>query len=195
MLLKVSTAVNVVVFMADSTDQITGKTGLTLTITSSKAAAAFGSITPTVTELTNGFYKLELTSGHTDTLGDFWLYITATGAIPTVIQYQVVTDLPGDTVASVTGITSDFKQNTLLNNFSFPMYDSSGSPATGLTVTVQVSIDGASFSNATNTPATEVASGLYKINLSAADLNGSIITFKFSAPGALTQFYTIRTQT
>lgn len=75
-----STAYPRSVFMVDSSDHVTGKTGLTLTITTSKAGAAFASITPTVTELGNGWYSLALTTSHTDTLGDLAFHITASGA-------------------------------------------------------------------------------------------------------------------
>lgn len=106
-MLKLSTARSKVVFMTDSTDHVTGKTGLTLTITSSKDGAAFSSITPTVTELSGGWYKLALTSGHTDTLGDLALHITATGADPTDVLLEIVSLLPGDQVsANVTAINS-----------------------------------------------------------------------------------------
>jgi len=81
--LKLSTAANVMVWMADSTDHVTGKTGLTLTITSSKNGAAFGSITPAVTERGNGWYNLALTAGHTDALGDFALHVEGADADPT----------------------------------------------------------------------------------------------------------------
>lgn len=102
-LLKKDTARDVVVFMTDVNDHTTGKTGLTLTITASKDAGSFNSISPTVTELTNGWYKLALTTSHIDTKGDFALHITGSGADPTDVLMQVVTDLPGDTVASVSG--------------------------------------------------------------------------------------------
>lgn len=96
MLAKVSTAVNVLIFMADANDQIMGKTGLTLTVTSSKAGAALASISPTVTERTLGYYQLALTSGMVDTLGQLQLNITATGAITTTFLVEVLTNLPGD---------------------------------------------------------------------------------------------------
>ena len=73
--LKQSTAANVMVFMADSTDHITGKTGLTLTVTLSKDGGAFASITPTVTERTSGWYNIAH-SAHTDTVR---LVVRATG--------------------------------------------------------------------------------------------------------------------
>jgi hypothetical protein len=99
-LLKQSTAVDIVIFMTDSADHITGKTGLTLTITASKAAAAFASITPTVTELVNGWYKLALTTSHTDTIGDLALHVTGTGADPLDTRVgQVMVALPDDIAA------------------------------------------------------------------------------------------------
>lgn len=79
---KQSTAKNVMVLMVDSTDHVTGKTGLTLTITASKDGGAFASISPTVTERGNGWYSVALTSSHTDTLGDLALHITGTAADP-----------------------------------------------------------------------------------------------------------------
>ena len=85
-----STATDRLVFMTDSTDHIAGKTGLTLTITASKAGAAFASITPTVTERGNGWYSLALTTSHTDTNGDLALHITGSGADPTDILFCVV---------------------------------------------------------------------------------------------------------
>ena len=94
-LLKQSTNRSRAVFMVDSTDHVTGKTGLTLTITASKDAAAFASISPTVTELSSGWYKLALTTSHTDTLGDLAIHITGTGADPTDLVDQVVAFDPG----------------------------------------------------------------------------------------------------
>jgi hypothetical protein len=84
------------VFMTDSSDHVSGKTGLTLAITASKAGAAFGSISPSVTERGSGWYSVSLTYDHTDTLGDLVLHITATGADPTDVIFQVVTQDPED---------------------------------------------------------------------------------------------------
>ena len=105
-LLKQSTAREKMVFMTDSSDHVTGKTGLTLTITASKNGAAFASITPTVTERGNGWYSLSLTSSHTDTLGDLALHVTGTAADPSDLVWEVVSLLPGDAVAIQTGTGS-----------------------------------------------------------------------------------------
>lgn len=102
-LLKLSTARNKMVFMVDETDHITGLASLTLTITASKDGAAFASITPTVTDRGSGWYNLALTTSHSDTLGDLALHITSTGADPLDVAWEVVTDLPGLSVASVSG--------------------------------------------------------------------------------------------
>lgn len=105
--ISLSTAYNLAVFMTDSSDHVTGKTGLTLTITASKDGGAFASISPTVTELASGWYKLALTSSHTDTLGDLALHITGTGADPTDLAAQI-TDLPAAIGArTVAGVTYD----------------------------------------------------------------------------------------
>lgn len=96
--LKVSTATDRMVFMTQ-TDGKTGATGLTLTVTASKAGGAFGSITPTVTERGSGWYSLALTSSHTDTLGDLALHVTASGADPSDLLFGVVANLEADTFA------------------------------------------------------------------------------------------------
>lgn len=80
---KKDTTKNVMVFMTDSTDHITGKTGLTLTVNLSKDGGAFGAITPTVTERGSGWYNLALTTTHLNTLGDAVINISASGADPT----------------------------------------------------------------------------------------------------------------
>lgn len=88
------------------------------------------------------------------------------------------------------------KKNTALAAFAFLMVDSADhiTPKTGLTVAVQRSIDGAAFGNATNTPATELANGVYTISLSAADLNGNVITLKMTATGADQRIIVIATE-
>lgn len=88
--LKLSTAANVGILMIDSADHVSGKTGLTLTITASKDGAAFASISPTVTDLGSGWYKVALTSSHTDSLGDLLLHASSTGADPTDVATRII---------------------------------------------------------------------------------------------------------
>lgn len=174
-------------FMTDSVDHVTGKTGLTLTMTLSQNGGAFASITPTVTELANGWYTLALTTTHTNTLGDFALHVTSAGADPTDALHQVVQELP---ITSLGGI----RQNTAIAGFQFIMLDSNGNPALSLTgILAQVSIDGAAFATCTNSASiAEIGNGWYKISLSAADTNGKALGFKFTVSGAQpTQFTTV----
>jgi hypothetical protein len=88
-LIKNYSAPNIMIFMTDSADHISGKTGLTLTITLSKNGGVFSAVTPTVTERGNGWYALALTNAHTDVNGDLALHITAAGADPTDVVYQI----------------------------------------------------------------------------------------------------------
>lgn len=76
-------------------------------------------------------------------------------------------------------------KNTALAAFPFLMVLSSDhvTPATGLTVTATRSIDGAAFGACANA-VVEVASGWYKIDLAAADMNGNTIALKFTAATA-----------
>ena len=78
------------------------------------------------------------------------------------------------------------KKNTALAKFEFVMTDATThAPKTGLTVAGARSIDGGAFAACTNTGAiAEVGNGIYVIDLAAADLNGTIITLRFSATGA-----------
>lgn len=117
-----STARSISVFMLDAADHASGKTGLTLTITASKAGAAFASISPTVTELGNGWYEIELTASHTDTLGDLALHITGAGADPNPVVVQVE-------AASATQVSAEYlvsNSDAILARLSSSMTDSGG---------------------------------------------------------------------
>jgi hypothetical protein len=85
------------------------------------------------------------------------------------------------------------KKNTAFPNFTFLMVDSSGVPLTGLTVTSTRRIDAGSFAACANA-ATEVAYGMYTIDFANTDLNGAMITLRFTAAGASDRFIGIVTQ-
>lgn len=118
MILKQSTAFNLPILMVDSTDHVTGKTGLTLTITASKNGAAFASISPTVTELATGWYNLALTTSHTDTLGALAIHITGTAADPTDVLHQVTLALPGDLKQILSTTITEGAAGRLAGSFS-----------------------------------------------------------------------------
>ncbi len=201
MILKQSTAYNRT-FKMFAIDGFTALTGATVTVNLSKNGAAFGAAAGAVTEIGNGWYYVALTgtgSGDTGTLGDLVMRCTATSADITEQTDQVCVDLPGASVSSVTGAVASVtaavtiatqqilvKKNAALSNWTFFLVSSTDhiSPKTGATITVQRSIDGGAFADCTNTPATEISNGYYKINLSAADLNGTVIALKYTATGA-----------
>lgn len=86
------------------------------------------------------------------------------------------------------------KKNQALAGFTFPMYSSvTGNLQTGLTVISQRSIDGGAIAPTTNS-VTEIGSGVYALNLSAADLNGGTITFTFTATNGMDASVTLVTQ-
>jgi hypothetical protein len=103
------------------------------------------------------------------------------GSVTAGVTVTTNNDKTGYSLSNPAGL----KTNTAFTNFEFLMVDSSDhvSPKTGLTVTATRSIDGAAFASCANA-VSEVSSGVYKIDLAAADLNGTCITFKFTATGA-----------
>lgn len=78
---------NFTFFMTDSSDHVSGKTGLTVTATRSLDGAAFAACANAVTELSNGWYVIDLAAA--DMNGDFVaLKFTATGADATNIALR-----------------------------------------------------------------------------------------------------------
>lgn len=129
------------------------------------------------------------------------LFIAGANAATTVNITGNLTGNVSGSVGSIAGVTfpSNFSllsidsngrvkiqalnKNVARAGFQFPMTDSTThAPKTGVTVTAQRSINGATFAACTNSP-TEIASGAYTIDLSAADLNGDFILFKATGTG------------
>lgn len=113
------------------------------------------------------------------------------------IEFQLVYYDPNDAVrlglSALPNGTMSIKKNQAINGFTFPMFTSAGAEATGLTVTAQRTIDGASLASCTNS-VVEISNGIYKIDISTSDLNGTSITFRMSATGALSTDFTFVTQ-
>lgn len=85
-----STAYPITFLMVDSADHITGKTGLTPTVTVSKNGAAFGVPEGAVTEIGNGWYALAGDVDDRDTLGELLVHAEASGADPVDDRYLIV---------------------------------------------------------------------------------------------------------
>lgn len=123
---------------------------------------------------------------------------------PTAIQNRQEMDTNSTQLADIvedTGITLPaliddlaIKKNTAFSNFEFLMVLTSDgrTPATGLTVTGQRSIDGGAFASVTGTIA-EVSNGIYQFDALAADTNGDVITWRFSSATADDTFVTFKT--
>lgn len=130
--------------LVDSTDHVTGKTGLTPTVTISKNGAAFASPAGTVSEIGSGWYKVAGNATDTGTLGPLLLHATGTAADPTDVQYEVVAFDPETTsmglaLAKTTNITG-------FNDLSAAQVNTEADTAladVGLTTTVTGRIDAA----------------------------------------------------
>lgn len=93
--------------MVDSTDHLTGKTGLTPTVTLSKNGAGYGAAAGAVSEIGNGLYKVAGNATDSGTLGELWLHATATGADPTDVAYAVVAYDPFTRVLPANSIVNE----------------------------------------------------------------------------------------
>lgn len=93
-----TTAQPLVFFMTDSTDHVTGKTGLTVTVTLRKVGGSFASPSGAVSEIANGWYQVAGNATDSNTLGPLLLHATATGADPADTYYSVVAYDPQDSV-------------------------------------------------------------------------------------------------
>lgn len=120
-------------------------------------------------------------------------------AIDTLTEASGAGDLAAilvDTGTTLPSIIDDLaiKRNTAFSNFEFLMVLSSDNvtPATGLTVTGERSIDGGAFTGVGGTIA-EVSNGIYQFDALAADTNGVVITWRFSSATANDTFITFQT--
>lgn len=193
---QATTAQPLVFFMTDTADHITGKTGLSPTVTLSKNGAAFASPAGAVTEIGNGWYNVAGNATDNDTLGPLALHASASGADVTDDMFMVVAyDPQSATTLGLSGLDSNIKKNQALSAFEFMMTDDTNhAPATGRSVTVTRSIDGGGFSAGTLSAVSEVGSGIYSVNFLAADLNGNVVTLRAVASGCDDTFERIVTQ-
>lgn len=96
-----SSSYPLVFFMVDSSDHVTAKTGLSPTITISKAGGSFASASGSVSEIGNGWYKVAGNATDSGTLGPLVLHATGTGADATDAVYEVVAYDPQDSTPAV----------------------------------------------------------------------------------------------
>ena len=114
-----STGRSLLFLMVDSGDHLTGKTGLSPTVTLSKNGGSFAAPSGAVTELSNGWYKVAGNATDANTLGPLLLHATASGADPCDDRFEVVAFDP-DTTGSgglpvVGGGANNFKSDASAN--------------------------------------------------------------------------------
>lgn len=99
-----------VFLMIDSTDHLTGKTGLSPTVTISKNGGAFSSPLGTVNPIGSGWYKVDGNAIDSGTLGPLLLHATATGADPVDIAFHVVSFDPLTTNLGLSNVGANVAQ-------------------------------------------------------------------------------------
>jgi hypothetical protein len=205
-MLKSSNAYPLMFLMIDSSDHITGKTGLTPTVTISKAGAAFASPAGSVTEISAGWYKVAGNATDTNTDGPLLLHATSAGADPTDMVVGVVVEFDprnpptvqtlvdgvldeatsahldaGSTGLAIytASITTTIKKNVAYSNFPIFMKNSAGNPLTGLTdIACQVAGDASAYANLADGTEAEIGSGKYVVDLAQGETNFTSFTIR-----------------
>lgn len=101
-----TTAQALVFFMYDSSNHVTGKTGLSPTVVIRKEGGSFASPSGAVTEIANGYYQVAGNATDTNALGSLVLSATASGADQATMGYQIVAFDPLAALATPTNITA-----------------------------------------------------------------------------------------
>lgn len=151
-----STARPLLFLMIDSADHLSGKTGLSPTVTISKNGAAFASPAGTVSELGNGWYSVAGNATDTNTLGPLLLHATAASADPCDAWFEVVAFDPSD--ATRLGLTALPNANAAANG-GLPTVDS----ANGVKISVGAS-----------TGQINASSGKVPATLASTDVTGNV---------------------
>jgi hypothetical protein len=127
----------VLFFMADSTDHITGKTGLSPTVTIAKNGGTFAApATTTVTAVGNGWYAWTGAAGDWNTVGEMAIHAAASGADPADLKYTVIPSDPFS--ATDLGLSSIA---TILAQANKLTFDGSNNVAAILAAAARVKLD------------------------------------------------------
>jgi len=97
-----------------------------------------------------------------------------------------------DKIVDVVNCMPRIKKGEALEKFAFVMVSSTDhiTPKVGLSVLVEVSIEGTGYTQAANS-VVEIGGGAYRIDLIADEMDGSVILLRFSAPGADIRFVSL----
>jgi len=136
----------------------------------------------TFTEVELGLYYLDYNLVSTGTyLGLF--YENAVAKASGVFRVTELASEAGGNIAAIKAKTdnlpSGIAKNVALSNLMFTMVLLNGkTPATGKTITPQISRDGGGFATCANA-VSEVGEGWYKISLTQSEMNADIVALKF----------------
>jgi len=130
----------------------------------------------------NGYYRLDVPDA-----------AFAAGASGVLIHGTITDMLVVGTYVELVDPPAPLK-GAALSDIPFYMVDATDgvTPETSLTVTAEVSHDGAAFGSAAGS-VTEISDGVYQFDASAADMNGDVVVFKFTATGARAALISIAT--
>lgn len=150
--------------------------------------------------LTAGNVAAEFVGNMTGSVGSVTGGLNTTGGtITTLDGLDTAQDTQHSTTQSaITALQADLPttptKGVQLANFPFLMVDSTdfNTPETGLTVSGTISKDGGSFSALTNS-VTEVANGIYKVTITATEMNADTIVLRFTATGAADRLVSLLT--
>jgi hypothetical protein len=113
-----STAYPMTFFMADSLDGVSGKTGLTPTVTLSKNGGAFGAAAGAVSEIGSGWYALAGNATDRNTIGPLLLHATASGAQTFDGRFAIVGSDPFDANLALTRLDAAITSRAAIADYT-----------------------------------------------------------------------------
>ena len=177
-------------------DNGTPKTGLSPTINIRDMDNTLVVNGAAMTELADGFYKYDFVTY--DSSKDYVVLCDGGVALVGSERYAIGGSGEAGSIAAIKAQTDDLPsgvpKNVALSNFEFLMVEVGNPilPVKGLTLTSEIAKDGGAFAACTN-DASEKSDGVYKIDLTAAEMNADVVTLKFTNPNAVQRTITIIT--
>ena len=141
-------------------------------------------------KLTHSLYGLSMLEAYVDGVE------TSVAGVSSWVGAPVNASISADVADVRDKMSTGIEKNTSFPNMEILMVDSTDhrTGKTGLTITAYRSLNGGVFGALSGTVAS-VGSGIYKVDLTAGDTNGDVITYRFTGSGADDTFMTIKTST
>jgi hypothetical protein len=168
--------------MVSATDGSAFTSSVTVAVTIDAGTQATGTVgSGACTHEGNGYHTYAPSQAETN--GALLAFtFTGTGAVPATVQ---VFTTGYDKTATTVPASGNVKKAASFAKFSFLMTDSTNhAPATGKTVTATISKDGGAFASlSSGDTVTEIANGIYEIDLNGTDTNANVMVLRFTATG------------